>query len=248
MAEQTPTAAPKFALIEAVRAEPFLYDTKHSDYHNLDKKSQTWAKIAATRAVNLGDGSTARATFDKMRTVYNRNHAKTCGGARHVKWQFFQAMTFLDRFRAPHADGRCGKLKQPRLSRNVTEKQEVEWEMDCTIANAVTVPMSSEDGTPSKPSAEPDEASQNAVAASVQPESGHLPVRYTPANRMILNATHPTAWMTFRDFRQTFSIPQGTQKVFIFKRSEEEWDVTRDDGQTLPVFNGRVEAKVYSDS
>ncbi|KAH7719485.1 hypothetical protein AAVH_13056 [Aphelenchoides avenae] len=63
----------------------------------------------------------------------------------------------------------------------------------------------------------------------------------------ILNTTHASAQMTFLDFRQIFKIPQSTQKLFIFKRNDEEWDVIRDDEKGLPVFNGRVEAKAYSE-
>ena len=81
----------------------------------------------------------------------------------------------------------------------------------------------------------------------MQSESDRLTVRYTPTTEMILNATHASAQMTFRDFRHTFKIPRTTQNVFIFKRSEEEWDVMHDDEKTLPVTNGRVEAKAYSE-
>lgn len=124
------SAEQKFALIETVRGHPMLYDKKDDDYHNVERKNRVWANIAAKEGVqlecrfhlkktrkrsrtwtdilNLLAGKEAKESWDRLRTLFKRNHNKKAasgsGAAKTPKWQFYTAMEFLESHSEPRAE------------------------------------------------------------------------------------------------------------------------------------------------
>uniref|UniRef100_A0A8C4R687 Transcription factor Adf-1 n=1 Tax=Eptatretus burgeri TaxID=7764 RepID=A0A8C4R687_EPTBU len=87
-------------LIRAVRPHPILYEVKHKDYRNVEKKGNTWTSISNKLNIPVKD---ARRTWKNLRDVYARRN-KTLMKECHYStkklrpWKYAATMSFLDKY------------------------------------------------------------------------------------------------------------------------------------------------------
>lgn len=73
-------------------------------------------------------------------------------------------------------------------------------------------------------------------------------MEYTTVSGLVLNASHAAASITFGDFRKIFKVPDFTNAVYVFKKSDGKWQVIGDDREALPTENFCVDARRHCEA